>query len=56
MTYQHVYVASIAIGANYQQTITAIREAESYEGPSIVIAMAPCIDWGMKNMNEVMDV
>lgn len=56
MTYNHVYVASIAIGANYNQSLQAIKEAESYNGPSIVVAMAPCIDWGMKNMNEVMDV
>jgi pyruvate-ferredoxin/flavodoxin oxidoreductase len=56
MSYKHVYVASVAMGADYNQTLTAFREAENYDGPSIIFAMAPCIDWGMKNMNEVMNV
>ncbi len=48
MTYGYVYVAQIAMGADYNQTIKAIREAESYPGPSIVIAYAPCINHGAK--------
>ncbi len=48
MSYGYVYVAQIAMGANYNQTIKAITEAESYKGPSIVIAYAPCINHGMK--------
>ena len=48
MSYGYVYVAQIAMGANYQQTLNAISEAESYNGPSIVIAYAPCIAHGIK--------
>jgi len=48
MTYGYVYVAQIAMGASYQQTLNAIIEAESYDGPSIVIAYSPCIAHGMR--------
>jgi pyruvate-ferredoxin/flavodoxin oxidoreductase len=48
MTYGYVYVAHIAMGADYNQTIKAITEAESYDGPSIIIAYAPCINQGIK--------
>ena len=48
MTYGYVYVAHIAMGADYNQTIKAISEAESYDGPSIIIAYAPCINQGIK--------
>ena len=48
MTYGTVYVASVALGANFQQTIDALREAEAYPGPSIVIAYCPCIDHGIR--------
>lgn len=48
MTYGTVYVASVALGANYQQTIDAFREAEAYPGPSIVIAYCPCINHGIR--------
>ena len=48
MTYGYVYVAHVAMGADYNQTIKAISEAESYDGPSIVIAYAPCINQGIK--------
>ncbi|MDY0236087.1 MAG: pyruvate:ferredoxin (flavodoxin) oxidoreductase [Gudongella sp.] len=47
-TYGYVYVAQIAMGANMNQTIKAISEAESYDGPSLVIAYAPCINHGIK--------
>ena len=47
ISYGYVYVAQIAMGANQQQTIKAITEAESYPGPSLVIAYAPCINHGM---------
>ena len=43
MMYGHVYVASIAMGANRVQTIKALKEAEAYQGPSVVIAYSPCI-------------
>ena len=48
MTYGYVYVAQIAMGANPQQTLKAIREAEAYDGPSLIIAYAPCINHGAK--------
>ncbi|MGN1059312.1 MAG: pyruvate:ferredoxin (flavodoxin) oxidoreductase, partial [Clostridia bacterium] len=47
-TYGYVYVAQIALGANMNQALKAIREAEAYPGPSIVIAYAPCINHGIK--------
>ncbi|MBR4874804.1 MAG: pyruvate:ferredoxin (flavodoxin) oxidoreductase [Clostridia bacterium] len=47
-TYGYVYVAQIALGANPNQAIKAIKEAESYPGPSLVIAYAPCINHGIK--------
>lgn len=49
MSYGYVYVAQIALGANMNQTIKAIEEAEKYKGPSIVIAYAPCINHGIKS-------
>jgi len=48
MTYKYVYVASVAMGANKQQLIKALTEAESYDGPSLIIAYAPCINHGIK--------
>lgn len=48
MTYGNVYVAQVALGANFQQTINAFKEAEAYPGPSIVIAYCPCINHGIK--------
>ncbi len=47
-TYGYVYVAQIALGANPSQAIKAIREAEAYPGPSLIIAYAPCINHGIK--------
>lgn len=47
MTYGNVYVAQIAMGASDSQTLDAIREAESYDGPSLVIAYAHCIAHGI---------
>lgn len=48
MSYGYVYVAQVAMGANMAQCIKAISEAESYDGPSIIIAYAPCINHGIK--------
>ena len=48
MSYGYVYVAQAAMGADPSQTLRAIREAESYNGPSIVICYCPCIEHGMK--------
>ncbi len=47
-TYGYVYVAQIALGADMNQTLKAIKEAESYPGPSLIIAYAPCINHGIK--------
>ena len=47
LTYPHVYVGSIALGSNMQHTINVLKEAESYDGPSIVLAYAPCIAQGI---------
>jgi len=46
-TYGYVYVAQIAMGANQAQTIKALREAEAFDGPSIIIAYSPCISHGL---------
>ena len=48
MTYGNVYVASIALGANYQQAIDALMEAERYPGPAVVIAYCPCLMHGIQ--------
>ncbi len=50
-----VYVASVALGANMNQSIQALREAESFEGPSLILAYSPCIDWGV-DMQYMMDL
>jgi pyruvate-ferredoxin/flavodoxin oxidoreductase len=47
-TYGYVYVAQIAMGADQAQTLKAIREAEAYPGPSLIIAYSPCINHGLK--------
>ena len=47
-TYGYVYCAQIAMGADNAQTLKAIREAEAYDGPSIIIAYSPCINHGLK--------
>jgi len=47
-TYGYVYVAQVAMGANPAQCLKAFREAESYNGPSLIIAYAPCINHGLK--------
>ena len=48
MTYGYVYVAQVAMGANNSQLFRAMKEAESYPGPSLVIAYSPCINHGMR--------
>jgi pyruvate-ferredoxin/flavodoxin oxidoreductase len=54
MTYGNVYVASVAMGARNEQTLRAFMEAESYEGPSLIIAYSHCIAHGI-NMAKGMD-
>ena len=47
LTYPHAYVGSIAMGSNMQHTINVLKEAEQYNGPSIILAYAPCISQGI---------
>lgn len=49
MSYGYVYVAQIAMGADYNQTVKVIAEAEKYDGPSLIIAYAPCISHGIRS-------
>jgi pyruvate-ferredoxin/flavodoxin oxidoreductase len=53
ISYGNVYVAQVAIGANPQQTLQAMREAEAYHGPSLVIAYSPCIAHGINMQHGV---
>lgn len=56
VSYGYIYVAQIALGADMNQAIRAITEAESYPGPSLIIAYSPCINHGLKGgMGEAMD-
>ena len=55
MSYGYVYVASIALGANKNQALKAIREAEAYDGPSIILAYAPCINHGFPMSQTMME-
>ena len=48
MSYSYIYVAQVAMGADYNQTLKAMLEAESYNGPSLIIAYSPCIEHGIK--------
>ena len=48
MSYGHIYVGQVSMGANQQQFLKAIQEAEAYQGPSIIIAYSPCINHGIK--------
>ena len=48
MTYENVYVAQVAMGADYEQTVKAFTEAESYDGPSLIIAYCTCIAHGIR--------
>ena len=48
MSYGYVYVAKVALGADYAQTVRAVAEAESYDGPSLIIGYAPCINHGIR--------
>ena len=52
MCYPHVYVASVNIGYDKEQYLKVLKEASSYNGPSIIIAYAPCIEHGIKNGME----
>jgi pyruvate-ferredoxin/flavodoxin oxidoreductase len=49
MSYGYVYVAQVAMGANHNQYFKAIKEAEEFPGPSLIIAYSPCINHGLRN-------
>ncbi len=53
VSYGNVYVARVSLGANPQQTLLAFREAEAYEGPSIILAYSPCIEHGYDLVNSL---
>merc|ERR1719506_3133527 len=55
MGYENVYVASCALGADYAQTVNAFKEAEAYEGTSLLLCYSPCIDWGI-DMSKMMEI
>ncbi|MDO4481567.1 MAG: pyruvate:ferredoxin (flavodoxin) oxidoreductase [Bacillota bacterium] len=56
MTYGYVYVAQVGMGSDYNQFIKAVTEAELYDGPSIIIAYAPCVNHGIKKgMNKAQE-
>eukprot|EP01083_Nonionella_stella_P037092 101146_1 len=54
MMYKNIYVACIAFGSDYQQTISASKEAVEYNGTSLILALAPCRGWGI-DMKYVME-
>lgn len=56
MTYGHIYIAQVAMGANPNQYIQAVKEAQAYHGPSVIIAYSPCINHGLQcGMAHVQD-
>ena len=56
MAYGYVYVASVGMGANMNQLMKAVTEAEAYPGPSVIIAYAPCINHGFSSMSQTQQV
>ena len=55
MSYGYVYVAQVAMGANMNQYIKALKEAEEYDGPSLIICYAPCINHGINMSNSQLE-
>ena len=55
IAYGDVYVASVSLGADYNQTVKAFKEAAEYPGTSMIMAYSPCIDWGIdtKDMADI---
>ena len=56
LNYGYVYVAQISMGANMNQCLKAIKEAEAYPGPSLIIAYAPCINHGINMSNSQLEM
>jgi len=54
MMHENAYVASVSLAADVNQTVKAFREAEAYNGPSIIIAYATCVDWGHRHGDKAM--
>ena len=52
ISYQNIYVASMSLGANYNQTLQAFKEGEEYNGTSLYLCLSPCIDWGFDSMSQ----
>ena len=55
MQYKTAYVAQVSMGADYAQCVKAFKEAEEYPGPSLILAYAPCKDWGypIKDLSDI---
>ncbi len=56
MSYGYVYVAQVSMGSNMQQLVKAMTEAETYDGPSLIIAYAPCINHGINMSNSIAEM
>ena len=56
LNYPNVYVAQVAMGANMQQTLTALKEAQAHKGPSIIVAYATCINQGINLTNSMQEM
>ena len=56
MSYGYVYVAQVNLGSNPEQVVKALREAEAYNGPSLIIAYAPCINHGINMSNSILEM
>ena len=56
MSYGYVYVAQVSMGANMNQVVKAMKEAESYNGPSLIICYAPCINHGINMSNSIAEM
>merc|ERR1719197_803499 len=54
MMHENSYVASVSLSADVNQTVKAFREAEAYNGPSLVVAYATCVDWGHRHGDRAM--
>ena len=56
MSYGYVYVAQVNMGSNPEQVVKAMKEAEAYHGPSLIIAYAPCINHGINMSNSIAEM
>ncbi len=56
MSYGYVYVAQVSMGANMAQVVNAMKEAEAYHGPSLIICYAPCINHGINMSNSIAEM